>query len=231
MTVLKKYLYKLKRKTAYFLLRRDAMGYVPNKKFPLAIIHPNVNISPDCELEGRVEIYSNVSLNKCTIGRYTYIAAKTTVNFCSIGRFCSIGHEVKIGLGMHPSRDFVSTSPAFYSHNFKNNYVQENNAELFDEFSFIEIGNDVWIGDRALILAGIKIGDGAIVGAGAVVTKDVEPYSVVGGVPAREIRKRFTREQIDFLIRLQWWKKDDEWIQSKAHLFNDIQNLINNLDA
>lgn len=99
--------------------------------------------------------------------------------------------------------------------------------KLFDESSPKNIiGNDVWIGARAMILSGVKIGDGAVIAAGAVVTKDVEPYTIVGGVPAKPIRKRFTDEQIDALIKLKWWDKDDVWMRDHAAMFRHVEELI-----
>lgn len=83
------------------------------------------------------------------------------------------------------------------------------------------IGNDVWIGYDAVIMAGVKIGDGAIIGTRAVVTKDVEPYSIVGGVPAKEIRKRFATDIIEKLQNLQWWNWPVERIRESIH---DIQS-------
>ena len=93
---------------------------------------------------------------------------------------------------------------------------------LEDEYSII-IGNDVWIGDNVLIFEGIRIGDGAIIAAGAVVTKDVDPYAIVGGVPAKLIRKRFTQDQIDFLRAFKWWNKPESWIKSNVEDFTNIE--------
>ncbi|MGN9134974.1 CatB-related O-acetyltransferase [Clostridium sp. HCP1S3_B4] len=101
-------------------------------------------------------------------------------------------------------------------------------SEAWDNKGDIIIGNDVWIGYNAVILSGVKIGDGAIIGAKAVVTKDVEPYSIVGGVPAREIRKRFDNETIEKLIKLKWWNLSNEKIAQVIPFIqhNDIENLI-----
>ena len=96
----------------------------------------------------------------------------------------------------------------------------------FEEFKAqIEIGNDVWIGDSAIIMDGVKIGDGSIIAAGAVVTKDVPPYAIVGGVPAKIIRYRFDEDDINFLLELSWWEKDKKWIKENAEKFSDIRNF------
>lgn len=99
-------------------------------------------------------------------------------------------------------------------------------ASAWDNKGDIVIGNDVWIGYDAVIMAGVRIGDGAIIGTRAVVTKDVEPYSIVGGVPAKEIRKRFAPEVIKKLIEIQWWNWSIEKIRS---YILDIQS--GNIDA
>jgi serine acetyltransferase len=87
------------------------------------------------------------------------------------------------------------------------------------------IGNDVWIGANVTILDGIRIGDGAIVATNALVTKNVPPYAILGGVPAKQLKKRFTDEQIGFLLKLKWWDKREEWISEHAKYFNSIDEL------
>ena len=100
-------------------------------------------------------------------------------------------------------------------------------ATAWDNKGDIIIGNDVWIGYDAVIMAGVKIGDGAVIGARAVVTKDVEPYSIVGGVPAKEIRKRFAPDIIEKLKTLQWWNWPVERIKESIYLIQsgDIEAL------
>lgn len=142
-----------------------------------------------------------------------------------IGKFCSIACGAKF-LFNSANHTLLSLStypfPLFYEaweHGMSP-------AEAWDNKGDIVVGNDVWIGYEAVILAGVTIGDGAIVGTRAVVTKDVPPYTIVGGVPARPIRKRFSQEVIDGLLALQWWDQPLEKVT--AHL-RDIQS--GNLDA
>lgn len=168
-------------------------------------------------------------IEDCDVGRYTYFSSKCSVLHTKIGNFCSIGSGVKIIYGDHPTRGFVSTHPVFYSVKPISgiSFVKENK---FLEFKYVdsnnhymvEIGNDVWIGSHSIILSGVRIGDGAVIAAGSVVTKDVEPYSIVAGVPAKEIRKRFNSDEVDFLLQTKWWYKDDLWIQEHA---NDFENI------
>lgn len=110
-------------------------------------------------------------------------------------------------------------------------FVEENKfnevKKVNDDY-FIVVGNDVWIGDRVLIMGGVTIGDGACIAAGSVVTKDVEPYSIVGGVPARVIKYRFTEEQRNYLIDFKWWNKGNEWLKQNVDYMSDIDSFFKN---
>jgi virginiamycin A acetyltransferase len=135
-----------------------------------------------------------------------------------IGKFCSIAHGAKFLFnGANHTLNSISTYPFPVMPGEWN--LAAPVTEAWDNHGDIVIGNDVWIGFEAVILAGVTIGDGAIVGARALVTRDVAPYSIVGGVPAREIRKRFTRPQIALLLKLQWWN----W--SKSRIWKNLGAL------
>ena len=128
-----------------------------------------------------------------------------------IGRYCSIAKHVKTWLGQHPVNWLSSSSRQYFKYALGwHNYTQKEVQFLkdFDDAPLTEIGNDVWIGNGACIMGGLKIGDGAIIGTNAVVTKDVPPYAIVGGVPAKIIRYRFDEETIKQLLELQWWRYD-----------------------
>jgi acetyltransferase-like isoleucine patch superfamily enzyme len=162
-------------------------------------------------------IYDEVILNNCEIDDYVYIASKTQISNCKIGKFCSIGPNVRIGLGMHPT-NFLSTFPAFFSAK-KQCQVSFTDYNYFEEVGTNTIGNDVWIGANSIILDNIIIGDGAIVAAGSVVTKNVAPYCIVGGVPAKIIKKRFNEEKVKELLELKWWDKNLDWIKENIGAF------------
>ena len=192
-------------------------------RYPNSIILGNVSITPDCKIGNHTVIHPGICLSNAIIGDYTYV--RSSISNTTIGKFCSIGPFCRIGCGEHPSKKIVSTFPAFYSKNSgcKISFSKEN---LFEEYERIEIGNDVWIGTDSIILDGVKIEDGAIIGAGAVVTKNVDDYAIIGGVPAKLIRYRFEKQQIDFLKSFKWWDKDIKWIEKNHESFINIYDFI-----
>ncbi len=173
----------------------------------------------------------NKTFFKGSLGYGSYIGANSNIS-ASVGKYCSIADDVKVISGVHPTSKFVSTSPVFYSLQKSTSikYVKEQKfseyKKINDSFDVI-IGNDVCISAGVRILGGLTIGNGAVIGTNAVITKDVEPYSIVGGVPAKIINKRFTDAQIKFLEELKWWDMSEEWLINNVDLFDDIDKLIN----
>jgi acetyltransferase-like isoleucine patch superfamily enzyme len=168
--------------------------------------------------------YSNVLIANSQIDDFVYVSERTRIINASIGKFCSIASDVRIGLTMHPTQ-FISTFPAFFSLG-KQCQVTFATKNYFDENGKILIGNDTWIGANAIILDNVIIGDGAVIAAGSVVTKNVEPYSIVGGVPAKLIKKRFTDTEIENLLSLKWWNKDISWLKKNHDNFNNPQEFF-----
>jgi acetyltransferase-like isoleucine patch superfamily enzyme len=160
-----------------------------------------------------------------SVGKYTYRYKQFFNNgsyqlLSSIGNFCSIGDNVTIAKSNHPT-SYISTHPFLYE---KKRGIISKNITI-DNNDKVTIGHDVWLGVNSTILPGVTIGNGAIVAAGAVVTKDVQPYAIVAGVPAKTIRFRFTKEQIEFLMNSKWWDESDSSIKNNIHLFYDIEEF------
>ncbi|RNI35210.1 antibiotic acetyltransferase [Hanamia caeni] len=186
-------------------------------KSSLFVFITESHIDPTVAVLTKSRIYWSV------VGRYSYVADHCWIIKAEIGNFCSIASNVMIGGGSHPV-NFVSTSPVFYS---RNNILNKCFAEVqFQEYVKTVIGNDVWIGSNAFVKGGITIGNGAIIGAHSVVTKDVEPYSIVAGNPARVIRKRFDDDVIKELEATKWWEYSDEKLQQRATHFQSIEDFL-----
>jgi acetyltransferase-like isoleucine patch superfamily enzyme len=180
------------------------------------------SVTHNCNLASNVRVSKHSYCYNTEIGAYSYLSGFNLVGNTKIGKFCSIGLFVSIGPGQHPTNTFVSTSPAFYSLN-KPTF---SSRQAYNETSKVEIGNDVWIGSNAVILDGVRIGHGAIIAAGSVVNKDVEPYTIVGGVPAKPIRKRFSDEIISQLIDSKWWDKSDEWLKRNCENMQNVEIFL-----
>jgi len=177
-----------------------------------------------CQFGIQNTVYEMAELRDVIIGDYSYIGARSRLTKVRVGKFSCIAKEVIIGLGKHPVRDYVSIHPAFFSPNRQAGFSFVASA-YFNEDEHCNIGNDVWIGERAIILDGVSIGDGAIVGAGAVVTKHVPAYAIVGGVPAKILRYRFNQSEIDYLQKFKWWDCDIQWIRENYKRFHDIKEF------
>lgn len=137
-----------------------------------------------------------------------------------IGSFCSIGSGASfIMAGNQGHRhDWISTFPFFYMSEVED---FRNANDGFQKSGDTVIGNDVWIGSEAMIMPGINVGDGAVIGSRALVTKNIEPYAVVGGNPAKEIKKRFSDEHIDMLLEMQWWNWNEKLLKNAMPLLCD----------
>ena len=170
------------------------------KKFIKKIINNNgSDVVVRQEDKVKFQIMQNSILSgKNEIGDYTYIGYNCIITKSSIGRYCSIANNVSIGIGEHKINR-VSTSSIFYEEPF----------ETLTQGECI-VGNDVWIGSNAVIRRGVRIGNGAIIGANSFVNKDVNDFEIVGGVPAKHIRYRFNLNNIKLINESNWWNLDFE---------------------
>jgi acetyltransferase-like isoleucine patch superfamily enzyme len=180
----------------------------------------------DARLGENVAILGRTILSRVCMGNFSYVACDSSLRNVDVGNFCSIGPHVQIGLKRHPSRTFVSTYPGFYSNYNEGCPLSFRENKIFDDsVPKTSIGNDVWIGSNVIIPGGIRIGTGAIVAAGSVVVKDVLPYAVVGGNPAKFIRYRFSDEQIEILLASEWWNWSIDKISRNANEFLDVEKF------
>ena len=184
-------------------------------------------IDQSSRLGKHVELRTGAAVFGSTVGRWTYFGEYTMVMHTEIGAFCSIAPNVIIGGGTHPTRGFVSTCPLFYSEHKGNPWGKASDPTgiFHGENPKTYVGNDVWIGYGASILPGVRVGDGAIIAAGAVVTKDVQPYEIVGGVPAKHLRLRFDANDIAWLLELKWWRWPDERLKASRAGFSNVERL------
>jgi hypothetical protein len=172
-----------------------------------------------------VLIAKGASILNSYIGQYTSVGRNTKISNSIVGKFNSISWDATIGATSHPLKN-VSTH-AFAYVPYVGNFVSTRN-QLIKE---CRLGNDVWIGCHSVILPGVEIGDGAVVGAGAVVTKNVPPYAIVVGVPAKVIRYRFSDEIIKQLQYIKWWDWPRHIIKENIYLFQQELNkdLLNKM--
>lgn len=180
----------------------------------------------DSRIHKTCKIESGTSIVNCSIGKYTSSGYDCKFINTDFGSFCSIASNVCIGDSSHPT-DWVSTSSVFYD-------VNDSIKTKFSRHSFNNekrtvVGSDVWIGQNVLIKQGVVIGTGSIIGMGSIVTKDVPPYAIFGGNPAKLIRYRFSPEMIDKLLETSWWELSNKEIKNLAVDFNLPEKFIKNL--
>lgn len=178
------------------------------RKFPTCVIHHGVSISADSVLNEYVSLFSSVHVLGSRIGRFTYVQSSSEIICTDIGPFCSISKNVLIGAAEHPTKE-VSTSPVFYDASQPLPLFLTSRKLVDSRSRNTSIGADTWIGANCVIRSGVNIGVGAVIGASSVITKDVEPYSIVVGAPGREVGKRFERDVISQLLASQWWELDE----------------------
>jgi acetyltransferase-like isoleucine patch superfamily enzyme len=195
------------------------------KKFPNSVIYSGATVDPTCVLGEHSVLFQNVALMNSSLGAYSYVQSGSVVCNAEIGKFCSIASGVNIGLPQH-SISSVSSHPVFY---LKNTPLPKkfSDQDLFSTIKKTVIGHDVWIGQNAIIMTGLNIATGAVIGAGAVVTRDVPAYAVVGGIPARIIKYRFEEKMRSDLLSTKWWEMPDKLLEKNFLLFQNPLEFVN----
>ena len=199
------------------------LSYLYSKFFKIVLQGKSIRNS---RIDKTAKIYSGTEFYDSSIGRHSYIGYNSEIHSCDIGSFCSIANGLIVGGAKHPL-DWVSTSPVFYDvGGGTGNHLGNQEIESLKRTS---IGNDVWIGSRVIIMQGLKIGTGAVIGAGSVVTKDVPPYAIVAGCPAKIIKYRFDDDTIRLLLDSRWWELSDEEVKEYSIHINQPNLFINML--
>ena len=176
-------------------------------------------------VSSKAKVWRKCVLFHSELGDYSYVGPGSRLVYAKVGKFSSIAGGCAIGMGTH-TLSHISTSPIFTE---RRNGTGTSWCKITEVLPFkrVSIGNDVWIGERVMVMGGVNIGDGAVVAAGAVVTKNVPPYAVVGGVPAKIIRYRFSDENIEKLEASQWWTLDDDILKNNIALFQKSAEDVN----
>lgn len=196
--------------------------YWKYRNFTEGLMIYNYNLSPKNKLGKKTRIGKGIEFGNITLGDYSAISGpRSYIEEAKIGKHCSIARQVVIGVTGH-NYDWVTTSEIITDK--KLGFINNNVSHI--QKPMPEIGNDVWIGINSIIMRGVIIGDGAVVGAGSVVTSNVLPYSIVGGIPAKHIRFRFTEDQIKKLLKVKWWDWDENKKKKNSYLFYDIEKFL-----
>jgi acetyltransferase-like isoleucine patch superfamily enzyme len=181
-------------------------------------------IRPSSKIGKKVMIRSGNEIGNIEIGDYSYISGpRSYIEDAIIGKYCSIARQVTIGVSGH-NYNWVTTSPIITS--TKYGFINKDIPE--PQKGIPVIGNDVWVGMNAIIMRGVRIGDGAVIAAGSIVTSDVLPYSIVAGVPAKHLKFRFEEEEITMLLEMRWWDWTNEKIKARINDFYSVDSLIKN---
>lgn len=184
-----------------------------------------LHVGPDCTFGTACRLIGPTYVTGSSIGDYSYIEMGCRISDADVGRFSAIAPYTLVGLAEHPTSGYVSMHPAFYRRveGFGFDFVAEDQRS---ELTRTRIGNDVWLGAGVCVRSGVTIGDGAAIGAGAVVTRDVPPYAIYAGVPARLVRYRFDDETIAFLREFRWWDRDLQWLHAHAEELRDVRAFV-----
>ena len=179
-----------------------------------------------CDLGHYTEVADGARIEESTLDDYSYVMERCDIVFASIGKFANIASEVRINPSNHPM-DWVSQHHFLYRRRMYGLHI-EDHAVFFNwrRLQRVSIGHDTWLGHRAIIMPGVRIGNGAVVGSGAIVTHDVPPYAIVVGAPARVLRYRFPDAIWRAIEATGWYHWDHETLKERLHDFYDLRLFL-----
>lgn len=199
-------------------------------RFPNCVFYPGAAVDAASVIGDHAVLFRDAAIVESSVGAYTYVQAGTALYNVEVGPFCSIAARVTIGLGAHPTH-MVATSPVFYDNQQPLPRFFTKTQVFREVLPRTTIGADVWIGQGAMVRAGVRIGPGSVVGAGAVVTRDIEPYTVAAGVPCRPIRMRFPEPLCKRLLASRWWEMNEARLAELTPLFADPEALLARIES
>ena len=180
----------------------------------------------DSMLGRYTEVAAGAQVVESELGDYSYVMERSDIIYTTIGKFSNIASDVRINPGNHPM-EWVSQHHFLYR---RRQYAlhEEDHGDFFTwrRMQRVAIGHDTWVGTKAVIMPGVHVGNGAVVGSGAVVTRDVAPYTIVAGVPAKPIRTRFPEKIWQQLEAVSWWHWDHEQLRECLDDFYDIRRFL-----
>lgn len=183
------------------------------------------------KVDSRAKIYPGANIFNSSIASYSYVTKGCSIVYAEIGKYCSIGQKSTVGMGHH-TLGWLSTSPIFTERSNATGHSWNNSKSKYP-YKKVIIGNDVWIGREVMIMGGITIGDGAIIAAGSVVTKNIPCYAIVAGVPAKVIKYRFNEATITKLLNINWWNFSEQILKDNIPYFTgeDFEQFLDHMQS
>ena len=191
---------------------------------PEPTLHDPVSIT-DSELGAWTEIRCGSRIHHSVIDDYTYLMEQVQVDYTTVGKFGSIASNARLGPTNHPVE---RPSAHHFTYRSERYGLGEEDDSIFERRADqrVNVGHDVWIGHGAIVLPGVSVGNGAVVGAGAVVADDVDPYTVVAGVPAERVRRRFSPETAARIEATEWWEWSHGTLAERLEAFRDLESFL-----
>lgn len=211
------------------------LSFIPSILSPKKLTYKGVSLVALWDSRSSFEKYTHVlkgaRLSNAQIGKYSRVGVNCKLTNVSVGNYSCIGANTVLGVGQHPTNLLTYHSIFYKKGNWGWHEEWSKYPEGFQEQAHITVGNNVWIGQKVVIMDGVTIGDNSIVATGAIVTKNVPPYSIVGGVPAKVIKTMFDEEMRKRLDEIQWWNLPDEEISKVIDLFHIPNPTIKDINS